>query len=76
MARLDKLKEQIGWLKVVFGILIAIDVSLLGWLANNIDGNTSMIKLIIAFILVVLVTIGVVLTNKKALEKIDEIEEL
>jgi len=24
MAKLDRLKEEIGWLKVVFGILVAI----------------------------------------------------
>jgi hypothetical protein len=28
-ARIDRLKEEIGWLKVVFGVLVAIDVSLL-----------------------------------------------
>jgi hypothetical protein len=36
MSRTDKLKEEIGWLKVVFGILVAIDISLVAWLAQNI----------------------------------------
>ena len=76
MAKIDKIKEQIGWLKIVFGILVAIDISLLAWLANNIDDNISIIKLFISFILIILVTLGIVLTNKKALEKIDELEEL
>ena len=35
MAKLDRLKEEIGWLKVVFGILVAIDASQVGWLAQN-----------------------------------------
>ena len=35
MAKLDRLKEEIGWLKLVFGILVAIDASLVGWLAQN-----------------------------------------
>jgi len=29
----DKIKEEIGWLKVVFGLLVAIGVSLIGWAA-------------------------------------------
>lgn len=34
MERINRLKEEVGWLKVVFGVLVAIDASLLGWLAN------------------------------------------
>ena len=28
MAKIDKLKEEIGWLKIIFAILIATDISL------------------------------------------------
>ena len=35
MAHLDKVKEEIGWLKVIFAILIAADISLVAWLAQN-----------------------------------------
>ena len=28
MPQLDKVKEEISWLKIVFGFLVAIDVSL------------------------------------------------
>ena len=35
MAKVDRIKEEIGWLKLVFGILVAIDVSLVGWLAQH-----------------------------------------
>ena len=31
MARIDKLKEEIGWLKIIFAILIATDISLVAW---------------------------------------------
>ena len=30
MSKVDNLKEEIGWLKVVFAILVAIDISLVG----------------------------------------------
>ena len=35
MSRTDKLKEEIGWLKVVFAVLVEIDISLVGWLAGT-----------------------------------------
>ncbi len=35
MSKADRLKEEIGWLKLVFGALIAVDVSLVAWLAQN-----------------------------------------
>ena len=35
MAKIDKLKEEIGWLKVIFAILIATDISLVAWVVQN-----------------------------------------
>ena len=35
MAKIDKLKEEISWLKVIFAILIATDISLVAWVVQN-----------------------------------------
>jgi len=35
MSKSDRLKEELGWLKLVFAVLVAVDVSLVGWLAEN-----------------------------------------
>jgi len=35
MSQSDRIKEEIGWLKLVFGALVAVDVSLIAWLAQN-----------------------------------------
>ena len=35
MARVERIKEEIGWLKLPFGALVAIDATLIGWLAQN-----------------------------------------
>ena len=35
MAYSDKLKEEIGWLKVIFAISIATEISLIAWLVEN-----------------------------------------
>ncbi len=35
MGKIDKIKESIGYLKVIFSILVAIDVSLVAWVFKN-----------------------------------------
>ena len=75
MAKIDEIKEDIGWLKVIFGILTAVDISLLGWLAQNY--KTSEISLsILTLIIIFCCTIGIIIVNKKAYNKIKELGEL
>ena len=59
MARVDKLEEEIGWLKVVFAILVAVDISLIGWFAQNLDG-APIAKQITCVLAVVVVTGAVI----------------
>ena len=75
MSKVDKLKEEIGWLKVVFAILVAIDISLVGWLAQNYD-SASVFFQTVCLVAVVVMTAGVVWVNRVAYRKIDELEEL
>ncbi len=77
MAKIDKIKEQIGWLKVIFGVLVAIDISLVGWLANSYDkSDIATVKIYLCLFAIILISIGIVFTNKKALSNIDELGEL
>jgi hypothetical protein len=57
MAKIDRLKEEIGWLKVVFAVLVAIDASLIGWLAQNY-AEASGILVVAATAATVAITIG------------------
>jgi len=63
MAKIDEIKEFIGFLKVVFVTLIAIDTSLIAWIFKNhnisdvisvysIFGIISVITIIICFLFV------------------------
>lgn len=46
MSRNDSLKEEIGWLKVMFALLAAIEASLIAWLAQNyINANLAILLL-------------------------------
>jgi len=75
MAKIDKTKEQIGWLKVLFGLLFATDISLIAYLFNKIE-MLSFLKIILVLIGLVLVTIAIRIINKKAMNKIDELEDI
>ena len=75
MSKLDKAKEELGWLKVIFAIAIATDLSLMGYLAQHYE-NQGVLFSIINIVAIFLDTIIVVIINKKAYKKIDEIGEL
>ena len=75
MSKSEKIKEQIGWLKVVFGLLVATTVSLIGWMANNYD-KASSLMIISSVCLVGIFVYGIVQVNLKAYKKMDELEEL
>lgn len=75
MSEIDKIKEEIGWLKVVFALLVAIDVSVIGWAVQNFD-KASITLLILSAFMVVLVTTAIIFVNRVAYQKIDELGEL
>ena len=75
MGKIDKQKEFIGYLKVIFSILIAIDVSLVAWIFKNSSTMTGL-EIIVPSVIVLLVTITLIYANKTILQKIDQLEEM
>ena len=74
MARIDHLKEEIGWLKVVFGVLSAVDLPLVGWLAQN-DSTASPLLVIPGFLLGVVLSITVVRLNAVVYHRLRQLED-
>jgi ABC-type Fe3+-siderophore transport system permease subunit len=75
VSKIDKIKEQIGWFKVIFGILSAIAISLIGFLATSYD-KAEPIILILALAALLAALGGIIFVNKLVFKKIDELEEL
>lgn len=75
MSRNEKIKEQIGWLKVIFGLLVAIVVSMIGWMATNYK-DTEPIMMITSMVIVLFLVYAIAMVNIKAFNKIDELEDL
>lgn len=75
MPKLDKLKEELGWLKVVFGLMIATNLSLIAWLVQHYETQNIFLTLLNG-IAIIIITFAIYYVNKIAYKKIDEIGEL
>ena len=74
MSKADRLKEEIGWLKVIFAVCVALDVSLVAWLAQNYDSARSVI-VGTGFVAAIVLAIVVVYVNRRAYRRIEELED-
>lgn len=74
MSKIDRIKEELAWLKVVFGVFVVIDVSLVAWLAQNYKGAAAVL-VIFGFMGVVLATFIVVWVNRAAMQRFKELEK-
>lgn len=75
MSRLDRIKQELAWLKVVFAIFAAIDVSLLAWLAQNYEDSSE--KLVIFSLLgFFIISAVIVWVNRIAIKYFKKLEKL
>lgn len=75
MSEADRLKEVIGWLKVVFALLVAIDVSLVAWLVQNYQ-TASSVLLVAALVIIVAIMIGIVGVNRTAFRIMSQLRNM
>jgi membrane protein YdbS with pleckstrin-like domain len=75
MSKIDRVKEFIGYLKVLLVLLLATNISLISWIANNYE-KASDVLLILALIIVLVVSIISILVNKKIIKDIKSLEDL
>jgi hypothetical protein len=80
MPQAERIKELLGWLKIAFAALVAIDVSLIAWLAQNFR-TADAVSVGLAFIAVACITAGIVgafpiLNGHAAFRRIAQLEDL
>ena len=71
----DRIKEELGWLKVVFGVLAAIDTSLVAWLAQNF-ATARIGMLITGLVVVASLTSGIIWVSRVVYRRLEELEKL
>jgi len=74
MSGSDRIKEELGWPKMVFAVLVAIDVSLVGWLAENYQ-IAARLLVVCAFLGVLFTTLAVVWINRAAMRRFKVLED-
>jgi len=73
MAKIDEIKELVGFLKVLFATFVALDASLVAWLSKSYPANSQMwnfstLALIIFFSLGIVFSVQAILKNIKKLK--------
>jgi len=71
-ATTDAIKEELGWLKVVFAVGAAIDASLIAWLAQ---AKADFGLFILAFVAAAVLTLYVARINTVAYRRIHELKD-
>jgi hypothetical protein len=69
-----RIKEELSWLKLVFAASVAIDVSLVGWLAENYQVAAQLL-VVSAFVGVIFITLAVVWINRAAMRHFRSLED-
>ncbi|EMX9857241.1 hypothetical protein [Campylobacter helveticus] len=72
MPKLDGLKEDLGYFKFCFGIVIATFIALVGWIATNYN-KAELWLIIVAFLTALLFAILALFLNRKMRKIIKEI---
>ena len=75
MAEIDRQKEEISYLKLILSILIAIGISIIGWIFNHIE-DVKDYRMIIAFFVLIVIGVLVIVLNRKIINKIDKLKDL
>jgi hypothetical protein len=75
MSELDRLKEQLVYLRLWLGIVVVAEISLIGWLASAVE-SASIRLLSLAIATAVLLGLGIFMLHRKIQRRIDDIGKL
>ena len=75
MSEIDEIREFIGYLKVVFALVLATAIGLISWLVQNYKTSEKLLIYADIFLIVSLV-ITLILINRKILNDIKRLKEL
>ncbi|MCS6926171.1 MAG: hypothetical protein NZ578_09765 [Candidatus Binatia bacterium] len=75
MPQLERLKEQIAYLKFWQGVLVVTDISLIGWLVSNAT-RAAAETVALAIISVTFITAGVIVLHRQIERRIDQVGDL
>ncbi len=75
MAKIDEIQEELTYLKVWLGIIVITTIGLVSWLVNNYEVSSN-IKVVSDVVAVFVLTISIIIIDKKIKNKIRSLKEL
>lgn len=75
MAKIDRIKEFINYLKVLLVLVIATIISIIGWIVNNYNKNEPFIVYSAVTVVFILLVLSMIL-NRKIVKDIKSLEDL
>jgi hypothetical protein len=75
VSELDRIKEQLVYLRFWLGIMVVTDISLVGWLASTVDTATPTL-LSFAIVGIVVLSLGIFLIHRQIERRIEHIGRL
>jgi hypothetical protein len=75
MSELDRVKEQLVYLRFWLGIMVATEIALVGWLVSTAIGANATLWFMGAFGAAVL-SVGIFLVHRRVERRIDQIGKL
>jgi hypothetical protein len=75
MPKLERLKEQVAYLKFWLGIVVVTDISLVGWLIVSVD-EADRLRIVLAVLGIVVLSFGVVVLHRQIDQRVERIGKL
>jgi hypothetical protein len=75
MAKIDEIKEFIGYLKVLIGLAIAVALSLIAWMFNHYETLTFLDRLL-STVVFVFDLLLIIMLNKKIIKQIKALGDI
>ena len=75
MPQLDRLKEQVAYLRFWQGVVVITDISLVGWLISVVD-EAERLRLLLGIFGVILLSFGAVVLHRHIDRRMEQIGEL
>jgi heme O synthase-like polyprenyltransferase len=75
VSELDRLKEQLAYLRFWQGVMVVTNISLVGWLVSTAD-SAKPLSMVLAIVGVVALSFGIVVLHRQVERRIDQIGKL
>ncbi len=75
MSEEKRIEQEIGWYKILFTIFIAVDMSLLAWIAQNFKSIDTYLAILSIFA-ILLMSLSIIFVTRRVYKSLNRLEKL